>query len=363
MNSPNTESGEQNEGSIRGDLAKARGRLDEIQQRLRVDERRIRTLERGNQVNGPDWQDTVDRSDAVIAAVAMFEISGSQFSGTTSLSEQSAELLERTGLTFDDVERFSAADPSSRMGAVNLLQGYLGEQFAVDLINAGAIPVPEGRVAQLADTANQPGWDLELVDTAANADPIYAQVKISDSAATIQEHFAKYPDVKLVYANSEAAAQLESVEGIEVLGSGSEIHGVDGPTVVDMGVSHDDVRAGAMALVDGNFEEPLLQQILDIPVFSLFLVAGRAASSYLKSDESGSEILRTARRGARNVMVASTAGNVATAVTAEPVIGSITASATIIGVNARRLAKANISRATVRFQSARQLLTKLSTAT
>lgn len=362
MNPRQVESGEQDEWSIRSDLANARERLEEIRQRLRVNERRIRTLERGTPVNDPDWQDTVDRSDAVIAAVAMIEISASQFSGTTSLSEQSTELLERTGLTVDDLERFSVADPNSRIGAVNLLQGHLGEQFAVDLINTGAIPVPEGRIAQLADTANQPGWDLELVDTAANGDPIYAQVKISDSAATIREHFAKYPDVQLVYANSEAAAQLESVDGIQVLRDGSAFDGVDGPTVIDMGVGHDEVRAGALALLDGNFEEPLLEQIFDIPIFSLFLVAGRAASSYLKTDDSGSQIVRSAGRSARNVLVANTASNVATAVTAEPVIGSITASVTVLAVNARRIAKVNVERATERFRYARQLLIDVATA-
>ena len=77
MNSPRAESDKPDNKSVRNDLAIARERLSAVQERLRINEKRIRTLEHGVRIDDLSWQDTVERNDAVIAAVAMIEISAS----------------------------------------------------------------------------------------------------------------------------------------------------------------------------------------------------------------------------------------------------------------------------------------------
>lgn len=353
---PHDEPGEEIPAGIRASLDTARGRVTELRARLSANERRLLTLEGRPTRTDPAWSHTVGTADALIAAVAAVEIAAAQADADSVVDGPMAAVMARTGLTADDIERFAGADTASRTGAISHLQGHLGEQYALELINSGQIPVPEGHVARLAGSQNQPAWDLELVDPDGGS-VMHAQVKISDSAATIREHFARYPEVTVVYANSEAAAALADDGMVTVIARGAEFPAGTGRTVVDMGVSHGNVRDGVAALLDGGAGEPLLQKVLtDVPLISLLLIAGRAASSYLSTDDAGSEILRTAGRRARDVLVANSLGHATTAATTEPLTGSITAAAYLVAGNAVRAARGDIARAADRFVSTRTAL-------
>ncbi|MFM8794088.1 MAG: hypothetical protein ACKOFF_04220 [Acidimicrobiales bacterium] len=359
---PGDDAGEKLPDGIRVSLDTARRRLGDLRERLSANERRILALEGRATRHDPSWSHTVGTADALIAAVAALEITSMQAGTSPVVDGPLAEVMTRTGLTSDDIERFAAAEGPARTGAINNLQGHLGEQYALELINSGMIPVPEGYVARLADSPNQPAWDLELIDP--DGGPVvHAQVKISDTAATIREHFARYPDVSVVYANSEAAAALSDDGLVTVIGRGADFPAGTGRTVVDMGVSHGNVRDGVAGLLEAGAGEPLLQKILtDVPLISLLLIAGRAAGSYLGTDEAGSQILRTAGRRARDVLVANSLGHATTAATSEPLTGSITAAAYLVGGNAVRAARGDITRATDRFVSTRTALGQFSPA-
>jgi len=347
---------------VRVALERSTARLGEIRRRLAANERRILSLEGRNTRNDPTWSHTVSTADALITAVAAAEIAAEQGAHAVTLPLHADGVLARTGLTTDDIHRFASAEASSRMGAVNLVQGHMGEQMALDLVNSGHVPVPEGHVARLADTPNQPAWDLELLDPDGGS-VVHAQVKISDTAHTIREHFARYPDVHVVYANSEAATQFVGEHGYTVVHPGDHFPVGAGHTVVDMGVSHADVRAGALDILHGGTHETLLHRVVtDIPIISLFLIAGRAAHSYLGTDAAESDILRTAGRRTRDVLIASGLGHTATAATAEPVTGSITALGYLVLGNAVRAARGSIDRAADRFVSTRTALAMFSPA-
>ncbi|MGA1362961.1 MAG: hypothetical protein ACO36A_08570 [Ilumatobacteraceae bacterium] len=355
MTDPADDTAEKLPDGIRDALNTARERVHGLRARLNANERRILALE-GRNGGTPTWSHTVGNADALIAAVAAVEIAAAQSAGPNTAGGALEAVAARTGLTEDDIERFADADASSRMGTLNRLQGYLGEQYALDLINSGQIPVPDGYVARLADSPNQPAWDLELVDPDSGA-VVHAQVKISESAAAIREHFARNPDITLVYANSEAAADLADEGLVTVVERGADFPSGTGRIVVDMGVSQANVRDGVAGLLDAGTGEPLLQKILtDVPLISLLLIAGRAAGSYLGTDEAGAQILRTAGRRARDVLVANSLGHAATAATTEPITGSITAAAYLVGGNAVRAARGDITRAADRFVSARTAL-------
>ncbi|NDD72302.1 MAG: hypothetical protein EBZ52_03890 [Actinobacteria bacterium] len=347
-------------GTIRGALDLSLRRVRELRDRLAVNERRILALE-GRSGGTPSWTHTVGTADAVIAAVAAVEIATAQDAHSGFINEHAGAALARTGLTSDDLERLAHADPASRMGAVNLLQGHIGEQVALDLINSGRIPVPDGRVARLAASPNQPAHDIDLVDPDGHGATLHAQVKISDSASTIREHLMRYPDVDVVYANHDAAGQFVGDHGVSVIRSGTPFPSGHGKVIVDMGVSQAEIRAGATDILHGGAHETLAHKVLtDLPVISLLLIAGRAATSYLETDTPETEILRTAGRRARDVLIANGLGHAATAATSEPLFGSLTAVGYLVVGNAVRAARGDINRATDRFTSTRNALSTFS---
>jgi hypothetical protein len=345
---------------VRDRLEKSRKKVEGLRKRLATNERRILALEGRRRDSDQTWAETVTTADAVIAAVASIEISAGMHTTSSSVDEMSKAALDRTGLTTSDLSHFSHADSASRMGAINLLQGHLGEQMTLDLLHSGGIPGPPGRVPQLASTPNQPGYDISFIDPNHQLETIHAQVKISDSAAAIREHFARYPDVSVVYANSEAAQQIAHDHGVTVVGHGLPIPDHAGHVVVDMGISHDHVRNEALGLLDGGSHHSVTHHILeDIPLVSLLLIAGRAAHAYVDGDVPERVIIRDAGRRARDVILASGLGHAVAATTSEPITGSMTAIGYMILGNALRAARQDISRATARFESSRSALNSM----
>ena len=354
----------ENEEGIRSQLAKSLTKIQQIRGRLDSNERKIALLEGVRRGGDSTWGDTVTTADAVIAAVAAIEIAAGMSPPPPEMNNLAKAALGRTGLSADDIERFAHASQSAQMGSINLLQGHLGEQMTLDLLQSGVVPGPTGRVPHLAAAPNQEGYDISFVDPNHQLPTINAQVKISESATTIREHFARNPDVSIVYANSDAARQIAHDKGVVVVSHGAGIPDHADKVVVDIGVSHDHVRGEAARLLDAGAHHSLAHDFLDnLPWLSLVLVVGRAAHEYVDGDLPEREILRDAGRRARDIMLASGLGHAATAVTSEPVTGSITAVSYLILGNAIRAARKDIARATARFGSSRLMLQSMSPAT
>lgn len=90
------------------------------------------------------------------------------------------------GLTTLSSDGFGDVSEAAKNGYTNWLEGYLGETIAAHSLENS------GHVVQLADSLNQPGWDV-LVD----GKPY--QVKVGDSAIEhIHEHFDAYPDIPVI---------------------------------------------------------------------------------------------------------------------------------------------------------------------
>ena len=346
---------------IRSQLESSLKKVQSLRQRLESNERKLAVLEGAKRRNADAWGDTLTTADAVIAAVASVEIAAGMKSVGPAPSELAKAAIERTGLSPDDIRRFAHANVAERMGSINLLQGHLGEQVTLDLLHSGSIPGPAGRVAHLALAPNQEGYDIAFVDPTHKLSTINAQVKISESAASIREHFARNPDISLVYANSDAAHQIAHDKGVMVVSHGMAIPEHSGRVVVDIGVSHDHVRGEAIRILDSGAHHSLAHNLLeDIPLLSLVLILGRAAYAYVDGDIPEREILRDAGRRARDVILASGLGHAATAATSEPLTGSIAAAAYLILGTALRAARNDISRATDRFGSTTLMLQTMS---
>lgn len=102
-------------------------------------------------------------------------------------------------------------------GAINTAKGKYFEYLVADRLNAGEqvgpVLLPDGHRAVLADSLNQPGWDMRIVGPdGATAD--YLQLKATDSAGYIQEALHRYPDIEILATHEVARSGLVLDSGI-----------------------------------------------------------------------------------------------------------------------------------------------------
>lgn len=153
-------------------------------------------------------------------------------------------------------EHFFGLSGDELQGAVNSAKGKYFEYLVVDRLNAGEqvgpVLLPDGYRAVLADSLNQPGWDVRIVGpdgVTAN----YLQLKATDSAGYIQEAFHRYPDIEILATH-------------EVAGSG---------LVLDSGISAGDLHEQVSSAID-VIDDSVTDRFLDYfsPLFPLVAIAG-----------------------------------------------------------------------------------------
>jgi hypothetical protein len=335
--------------SLRASLKGAVTKLDEIKAKICTNESRLIALEVGPKGGRVLWDDACKSADNTIASIAAIEIGVRAF-GTDGITTDFAEqpLLAMPGFTNSDLQDIATRGETAKFGAISMMQGYLGEERALNAINSGAVPVPEGRYATLAESSNQSGYDLVLLSE--SGDPsILAQVKISDSGANIREHFERYPEISIVYTNSEAANALLSDPNITVLQPGDPFPSGPGQFVVDMGFARDEIRSSAVEIMNGTDGVSLGDQIQEnIPWIALLSIAGRAAYEYLDTDTSTKHIFTAARRRIQQSMLASGSSTITTVATTEPLMGTVAGVTTLFGGRAVSQAREDVRYATDR---------------
>lgn len=102
-------------------------------------------------------------------------------------------------------------------GAINTAKGKYFEYLVADRLNAGEqvgpVLLPDGYHAVLANSLNQPGWDMQIVGPdGAAAD--YLQLKATDSAGYIQDALHRYPDIEILATHEVAHSGLALDSGI-----------------------------------------------------------------------------------------------------------------------------------------------------
>ena len=195
------------------------------------------------------------------------------------------------------------AGAAEKTGFINLLQGFYGEQVAVDLINHGSIPVPDGYHVVLNGSTNTEAYDLRLVNESGHS--MTAQVKISETGAAVHEHLAQYPDVRVVYTNTEAAHQLAHDHSLTVIHPGDAFPEHAHTVVVDMGVTQDHIRQDMLDFVNhGDHAGAVHDFWRKLPIVSLLLIAGSTVRAYTTTDEPQRDIFHRAGRRVRDVFTA-----------------------------------------------------------
>jgi hypothetical protein len=101
----------------------------------------------------------------------------------------------------DSVSRMSSGE---LLGLTSAVKGKLFELGLVDHLNAGGLP--DGFHAELADSATQAGWDIQITDAQGNVSD-YLQAKATESVSYVKDALERYPDID-VSTTTEVHAQL-----------------------------------------------------------------------------------------------------------------------------------------------------------
>ena len=136
--------------------------------------------------------------------------------GIDDIDPRLVEAIRVTNPSLSDEHLFGLSGEELQ-GAVNTAKGKYFEYLVADRLNAGEqvgpVLLPDGYHAVLADSLNQPGWDMRIVGPdGATAD--YLQLKATDSAGYIQEALHRYPDIEILATHEVAHSGLVLDSGI-----------------------------------------------------------------------------------------------------------------------------------------------------
>jgi len=193
--------------------------LDEIRQyyRKKYKEKTVQTLPRT--LLEPIAKKYYDRWNlAIQGAAAGVAITSLLNADDIDISDLPPQVHEAFELAYPNVPIESLEDAGTEgiAGYVNAWKGKLFEVDTRDRLNAGEtvgdIRLAEGQHAEIADSATQSGWDLQIL----NADGTVAtelQLKATDSLAYVKQAIEEHPDIH-VLATSDLALEGEGIAGL-----------------------------------------------------------------------------------------------------------------------------------------------------
>lgn len=167
--------------------------------------------------------------------------------------------IQVTNPSLNDVG-FLSLSGDEIQGAVNSAKGKYFEYLVVDRLNrgeqVGPVHLPEGYYAVLADSLNQPGWDMQIIGPDGTTSD-YLQLKVTDSVGYIREALNSYPDIEILSTSEVATSGL----------------------VLDSGVTEDNLREQVSFAV-GVMDESTTSQFLDyfsplLPLMAIVTIEGR----------------------------------------------------------------------------------------
>ena len=194
--------------------------------------------------------------------------------------------LAYPGLT----ETESFADAVNRMssdelvGLVNGVKGKLFELELVDHLNNGGLP--DGFHADMAHSATQPGWDIQITDANGQVSELL-QAKATESASYVKEALERYPDID-VTTTSEVHGQLVA------LGLAQDVH--------NSGISEAVLQAKVEAAAQSGSAfgvSDLVPSSIGLAVIALSVFMDKGATLREKGATFGS---RSAKAGASSAM-------------------------------------------------------------
>jgi len=207
----------------------------------------------------------------------------------TNLDPRLVEAIRITNPSLSD-SRFFDLSHEQLQGAVNTAKGKYFEYLVADRLNAGEqvgpVLLPDGYRAELAESVNQPGWDMRIVGPdGAAAD--YLQLKATDSAGYIQEALHRYPDIEILATHDVAHTGL----------------------VLDSGISENDLRDRVSSAID-VMDDSVIVQFLDYfsPLLPLVAIATWEGYKVSVGQQSLDHFKLAIARRSQRIVVANLAG-------------------------------------------------------
>jgi len=189
------------------------------------------------------------------------------------------QMEEAFSLGFPNMEISDLATMSSEHlnGVISNWKGKLFEIDVRDKLNNGEIVgdifLENGQTAFIADKINQPGWDLQIL----NSDGTIAnelQLKATDSLSYVNQAFERYPDIDIISTNEIALFNNK---------------------LINSGISNSEVEASITEPMQNLFDtatENVVESIL--PILPFLIIAGTEGRKYFigrqKFDESISKV-------------------------------------------------------------------------
>jgi len=148
-------------------------------------------------------------------------------------------------------EKLSELEGDELLGLVSGIKGKLFEQQYAEYLNSGSLP--DGYTAVLAESANQPGWDLRIEGPNSETVEIL-QAKATDSVGYVVGALEKNPNIDVV--------TTEEVYGHLVMSGVSE-------GIINSGISNASLEASLDSAVDASN----IDMDFSPPWFTLALIA------------------------------------------------------------------------------------------
>lgn len=127
------------------------------------------------------------------------------------------QLRRAFGLAYPDIrieefyQNMKSLEPEQVSGHLDNLKGKFAEVVICDNMNAhepmGTLTLRSGQVCRLADSINQPGYDLEIVNPDGTLDQVL-QVKATAHVRAIKDALIRYPDIDVITTDEAADAML-----------------------------------------------------------------------------------------------------------------------------------------------------------
>lgn len=115
-------------------------------------------------------------------------------------------------------EKVASLDSGDELnGLVSAVKGKLFEMKYVGELNDGGLP--DGWHAQLADSATQPGWDLQIINDHGVLQELIS-AKATDHMGYVTDALERYPDIDIVTTSEVYAALAGTPEGAHLIDGG-----------------------------------------------------------------------------------------------------------------------------------------------
>jgi len=175
-------------------------------------------------------------------------------------------------------EKVNSLSDEQLTGFISNIKGKLFEIKYTDYLNSGELP--DGYFAQMAESVNQPGWDIQIIGEDSEI-VNQIQLKATNSVGYVQEAIERYPEIDVV-STDEVYSQLTLIgaaEHVQAAGiTENELAVALDSACDDVGLSFDfDVPILSFALIAFTS-----YRLKDLNVYQKAHYAGaRAGKSYL----------------------------------------------------------------------------------